>query len=99
VTASEKLINKVDVSYTFSMRPQDLFTSNAVIKIVCPTQIYVSALATVKSGTSGVVDATGSLTEVSFNRIIYIRRAFKNGLQTLQSIDITMDGFTNPATT
>ena len=37
VKAQDKLINKLDVRYTFTMRPQDVFTSAAIIKIVCPT--------------------------------------------------------------
>ena len=36
VSAEEKLINKVDVRYNFSFVPNDLFNSNAVLKIVAP---------------------------------------------------------------
>ena len=81
------------------MRPQDLFSNRAVVKIVCPTQVYVNELATVVSGTTDLVTPVDSATEVLFNRIIYVRNAFKSGLQQLQSFDITLNGFTNPATT
>ena len=43
--------------------------------------------------------ASSSVTEVLFNRIIYIRNAFRNGLQVPQAFDIIISGFTNPATT
>jgi len=44
------------------MRPQDLFNENAVIKIVCPTQIWVDDGAGVQSGTSDIVTAVDSST-------------------------------------
>jgi len=38
-------------------------------------------------------------TEIKFNRIIYIRDAFPNGLVDLQTFEITLNGFINPKTT
>lgn len=99
VGASDTLINKRDVEYTFSMRPQDVFTSAAIIKITCPTQISIYLGSAVQSGSPDIVSPSKARTEIKFNRIIYIRDAFPNGLLDLQTFEITLNGFINPKTT
>ena len=43
VDANNKIINELGTQFTFTMRPQDTFNANAIIKITCPTQIKVGA--------------------------------------------------------
>lgn len=43
IDVDNKVINYNDASYTFTLKPQDVFTATAVLKIVLPTQIYVAS--------------------------------------------------------
>ena len=52
-----------------------------------------------QGGTSDIVFPSNARTEVKFERIIYIRDAFPLGLPSLQTFDITVNGFINPKTT
>jgi len=99
VSVDDKLINKQNTHYTFTMRPQDVFDSKAILKIACPTQITVSQGAGVQGGTAGLVVPSASRVDVKFDRVIYVYNAFPNGMATIQTFDITLNGFTNPATT
>ena len=83
VTAADTLINKRDVQYTFAMRPQDVFSDKAIIKISCPTQISILLGSAVQSGSPDIVFPSAARTEVKFERIIYIRDAFSKGLTSL----------------
>ena len=100
VKANTSLINERQVDYTFTMRPQDVFTSDAVLKITLPTQLYVSAESYVIDGTEGVVQkGLQTQVDVLFNRIIYIYGAFPNGLPAVEAFSITLSDFVNPSTT
>ena len=81
------------------MRPQDTFSSDAIIKITLPTQVYVGQDCNVSGGTTGIVDIFTARVEVRFNRIIYITDAFPNGMQTVNDFTIELTSFTNPPTT
>ena len=100
VSVDLKVINEQSAAYTFTMRPQDTFTSAAIIKILLPTQIYVDRESRVSEAPAGgIVDITTAKTEVNFNRIIYIRDAFPNGMPSLQTFSFTLSDFRNPSTT
>jgi len=101
ISTNKSLINERLVQYTFTMKPQDTFTSDAVLKITLPTQVSVSSDCFVTDGTSGIVQigADQADVEVLFERIIYVRNAFPNGLPEIQSFFITLTDFTNPPTT
>lgn len=99
VSADKTKINEDLVKYTFTMRPQDTFTSDAIIKITCPTQIDVDSEANVSGGTGGLIDTATANTDVKFNRIIYIYDAFPSGMAEVTTFDIEVSGFTNPSTT
>ena len=81
------------------MRPQQTFTSAAIIKITLPSQISVEAESRITDATFGLINIAASSTEVRFNRIIYIRDAFPSGMTEIQTFYITLSDFNNPSTT
>lgn len=42
IVSDELMINEVDVTYTFTIIPDDSFTSAAILKLTVPDQITVS---------------------------------------------------------
>ena len=67
------------VFYTFTMRPSDVFSSNAQIKITLPAQLEVENECRIFAA-DDLIDLEASNVEVKFNRIIYIRDAFPTGM-------------------
>ena len=97
--ATETEINQKNVKITFTMRPQDSFNSNAVLKITLPPQLVLQDNSRVSGGTVGIVDWENAVTNVQFNRIIYITNAFPNGLNPVSTFDIQLSNFDTPPTT
>ena len=80
------------------MTPGDVFTSAAEIKIVLPTQLSVETECRIYAATDGLVSIANSQVEVKFNRIIYIRNAFPNGMPEIDTFFIQLSDFINPPT-
>ena len=84
VSASDTVINAQNVMYNFRLRTQDVFTSDAILKISLPPQISVASnYCRVNSGTSGLIDIQSSDVSVLFDRIIYVSNAFPNGMTSI----------------
>ena len=81
------------------MRPQNVLDSSATIKITLPAQLYVDSESNLSAGTVNVISTSQANIEVKFNRIIYIRNAFINGLNPVDTFFVKMTNFVNPPTT
>ena len=97
ISLDKTTINEMGVYYTFTMRPSDVFTSNAQIKITLPAQLSVENECRI-SAADDLIDTRASNVDVSFNRIIYIRDAFPDGMPVKKTFSFTLSDFKNAPT-
>jgi hypothetical protein len=95
VEADAYTINKSNVAYTFTFQPQDDFNSNAIMKLVLPSQLYINEAAYIQT-TEGAISNSQDLVTVLFNRIVYIYNAFPSGYTAGAPFTFKLKGFTNP---
>lgn len=97
IVSDELMINEVDVTYTFTIIPDDSFTSAAILKLTVPDQITVSETLTLTE--ASVLDMNVEVT-TKFNQFVYFTNGFPaNYDATLKEpIVFSLKGFTNPQT-
>lgn len=96
ISASQYMINEREVTYTFSIVPNDSFTADAILKMTLPDQVQAKKL-TLTSAKNMDVNA---LLDFEFGKYIYITRGFPKGYDASSNevIDFSLKGFTNPPT-
>lgn len=99
VPDDKKTINEREVPFTFRMKPENAFTSSALIKITLPAQLFVDQpVVQIGQSLTSMRYLVASQIDVQFNRIIQISPSF-----TLNSrgdeFYLTISGFVNPPTT
>lgn len=66
------MINEKEVTYTFSIVPNDSFTADAILKLTLPDQVHAKAL-TLKS--EKIMDDNAIL-DFEFGKYVYVTKGF-----------------------
>jgi hypothetical protein len=77
ISASDLMINERDVAYTFTLSPEDDFSSSATLKLTLPDQVTAENLSLI--ALEGI--SQDAVQELRFEKFIYITKGFPLGFQ------------------
>ena len=98
--ASDTVINRESVKFTFTITPDAPFLTGVTLKIVFPPELKLSQFATCSEAT-GEMDLSQARWSVEFNKNLLIKNAFPNGFAQTgppRPFSFTVSGVTNPPT-